>query len=434
MSESNPRSSLIHQINSLIWQETVRNVLRGVLGCSHEGFISVTELVVGLITLSESQHDLEGLIHCWFWNNNWLETTLKSRILLNMLAILIQCGGSNALQLTSGQSWLENIGGINSSFSGSRSNESVNLINHKNNIIILLDLIHQFLQSFLKLSSVLGSCYKQTHIQCDHLLAFDSLWHIPTCDALSKSFGNSSFSDSRLTDQAWVVLGTTAKNLSHTLNLLCSPHHWIQASLLGPLGKVCSILFQCRCLVRSRRSSSSSSTNWVLRLSNHANHLSPNLLWVGPERLQHSTRHSLTFTEQSQQNMLGTNVVVSQLTGLLQRQLQHTLGTRCKWNLHGNKSASSSNHLLYFHTGILQSHPHGLQHLGSNTCRLPNKSEKNLFRAHKVMTQSSGLFLGKHHYLDSLLSKPLKHHLGSHDTSSVACSCPSTTSAARKHC
>ena len=58
----------------LVREEAVRDVLRGVLGCSVQGLISVRELVMGLIPLPQSQQDLIGLRHGGLGHLDWLET------------------------------------------------------------------------------------------------------------------------------------------------------------------------------------------------------------------------------------------------------------------------------------------------------------------------------------------------------------------------
>ncbi len=58
----------------LVWQEAVRDVLRGVLGSSIQGLISVLELVVGLVSLPQTKQDLIGLWHSGLWHLDRLET------------------------------------------------------------------------------------------------------------------------------------------------------------------------------------------------------------------------------------------------------------------------------------------------------------------------------------------------------------------------
>lgn len=40
---------------------------------------------------------------------------------------------------------------------------------HQNDIVILLNLLHQLLEPLLELTTVLGAGHKQSHVECDHL-------------------------------------------------------------------------------------------------------------------------------------------------------------------------------------------------------------------------------------------------------------------------
>lgn len=43
---------------------------------------------------------------------------------------------------------------------------------HQNDVIILLDFLHELLETLLKLSPVLGTSHQQTHVKSDHLHTF----------------------------------------------------------------------------------------------------------------------------------------------------------------------------------------------------------------------------------------------------------------------
>lgn len=55
---------------------------------------------------------------------------LKGRVLLNVLAVLIQGGGANALQLSTGQGRLKDVGSINGALRSTSTDQGVHLVNH----------------------------------------------------------------------------------------------------------------------------------------------------------------------------------------------------------------------------------------------------------------------------------------------------------------
>ena len=46
------------------------------------------------VTLFQSTQNSDCLLNGWRLDHNWLETTLEGGILLYVLAVLIECGGS----------------------------------------------------------------------------------------------------------------------------------------------------------------------------------------------------------------------------------------------------------------------------------------------------------------------------------------------------
>lgn len=59
-----------------------------------------------------------------------IHSPLQRRVLLNVLPVLIQGGGTNALQLTTRQGGLQDVGCINGSLSSTSTDQGVHLINH----------------------------------------------------------------------------------------------------------------------------------------------------------------------------------------------------------------------------------------------------------------------------------------------------------------
>ena len=63
------------------------------------------------------------------------------------------------------------------------------------------------------------------------LFALNGFWYIAGSNQLGEALGHSGLSHTRFADEAGVVLGTSAQDLRHTVNLLRAPNHWIQLAL-----------------------------------------------------------------------------------------------------------------------------------------------------------------------------------------------------------
>lgn len=85
-----------------------------------------------------------------------MKTSLEGSIFLDVLAILIESGGSDTSELTASQHGLQQVGSVHRALSLSGSQNQVNLIDENNDVSSsLLDLLEDLLQTLFELTSVL---------------------------------------------------------------------------------------------------------------------------------------------------------------------------------------------------------------------------------------------------------------------------------------
>ena len=72
-----------------------------------------------------------------------------------MLAILVERGCADALNLAAGKWWLQDVGRINCAFGSARANQRVQLVNEEDRVARGAQLFEHLLQSLLKLAAVL---------------------------------------------------------------------------------------------------------------------------------------------------------------------------------------------------------------------------------------------------------------------------------------
>ncbi|MNX20475.1 hypothetical protein D3C86_504200 [compost metagenome] len=82
------------------------------LGSSNDRTVGDCHLVVNLVTLFKATQDGNGVFFARLIHQNFLEASLEGRILLYILAVLVERGRANAVQLTASQRRLEHVAGI----------------------------------------------------------------------------------------------------------------------------------------------------------------------------------------------------------------------------------------------------------------------------------------------------------------------------------
>ncbi len=166
--------------------------------------------MVGFIAVFQALENLDALLQARRIDNDALEATLQRTIFLNVLAILIERGRPDALDLTARQRGLEHVRRVHGPLSRPRPDQGVQLINKNHDILSLHDLLHDRFHAGLKLTAILRARHQRAQVESDHALVKQQLRHFFIHDALRQTFHNGGLANARLTNQNRVVLGAAA--------------------------------------------------------------------------------------------------------------------------------------------------------------------------------------------------------------------------------
>ena len=102
--------------------------------------------------------------------DDFLESSFQRSVLLNALSVLVECGGTYALHLSSCQRGLEDIGGIHAAWCRTGTDKSVYLVYEYDDVLVGFYLTHQGFHAFLKLPAVFRSSHKSSEVEIYHPL------------------------------------------------------------------------------------------------------------------------------------------------------------------------------------------------------------------------------------------------------------------------
>ena len=224
---------LVDEVDGLIRQEAAGDVaIRQGGGGDQRGVLNA-DAVVHLVALLESAQDAHRVLHGWLAHVDLLEATLQCGILFDVLAVLVQGGGTDQAQLTSGQQRLDHVACVHGRIAtGACAHNGMQLIDEGDDLPFgLLDLVEDSLEALLKLASILRAGQHGTQIQRNELLATQGLRHVASHDAAGKPLHDGRLSDARLADKNWVVLGTAGQYLHHATDFLITADDRINLSL-----------------------------------------------------------------------------------------------------------------------------------------------------------------------------------------------------------
>ena len=234
-----PRRGFVDQIDRLVGQEAVGDVAVRQRRRSNNGVIGNPYSVVDLVTLLEATQDRDRVLDRGLADIHLLEAPLQSRVLLDVFAVLIECGGTDDVQLAARECGLQHVGSIDRAFGAAGTDQGVQLVDEDD---VSPFSRRQFLENgfepLLELATVLGACDQRADIEREQMFVLEGVRDVAIDDALRQALDDCSLADAGLANQHGVVLGTPRQHLHHSANLLVTADDGVELPFAGELGEV----------------------------------------------------------------------------------------------------------------------------------------------------------------------------------------------------
>ena len=200
--------------------------------------------MVCLVTVPQALEDLDGVIDARLVDLDGLEPALQGGILLDVLAVLIERGGTDGLQLATSQHRLKDRRGVDRALGGTSADQGVHLVDEQDDVAAGADLLEHLLQALFEVTAIPGASHQRAQVQRVELLVLERLGHLALDDVLREPFDDGGLADAGFADEHRVVLGAPGQHLHDPLDLLAAPDHRIQLALAGAGGEVAAELVE----------------------------------------------------------------------------------------------------------------------------------------------------------------------------------------------
>ena len=257
-----------------------------------------------------------------------LEAALEGGVLLEVLAVLVEGGRADGLQLATGQHRLEDGGGVDGAFRRAGTDERVDLVDEQHDVATGADLLEHLLQALLEVTAVAAPGDQGTEVEGVELLAGQGLGDLVGHDPLGQPLDDGRLAHARLADQHGVVLGAAGQDLHDPLDLLLTTDDRVELAVPCQLREIAAELVENRRSRRvvARRGTLARTDRLLALIARHElDHLLAHAAEVGAEADQNGGGDAFALAHQTEQHVLGTDVAVAQLQGLAQRELENLL-------------------------------------------------------------------------------------------------------------
>ena len=238
--EPDAGAGLVDDVDRLVGQAAAGDVAVRQLDRGLERLVGDLDAVVGLVAVAQAAEDLEGLVLAGRLDDDRLEPPLERTVLLDVLAVLVERGGADALDLAAGQGRLEDVGGVDRPLGTAGADQGVQLVDEEDRVLGPADLVHDGLDPLFELAAVLGAGDHHREIQDDDPAVAQQLGHVAVDDHLGQALDDRRLADARFAEEHRVVLGAARQHLDHALDFILAADDRIKLALPRQIGQVAS--------------------------------------------------------------------------------------------------------------------------------------------------------------------------------------------------
>ena len=232
----------VHQIDGLVREEPIRDVAVREDGGGDERRILDLHPVVDLVALAEAAQDADRVLDGRLADHHRLEPAFERGILLDVLAVLVERGGANRVELAAREHRLEHVRRVNRALGRARPDDGVQLVDEQDDEALRVgDFLEDRLQALFELPAIFRARDERAHVERDDALLLQPFGHVAADDAAGQAFDDGRLADAGFADEDRIVLRPARQHLNDAPDLLVAADDRIQLAAAGELGQVATV-------------------------------------------------------------------------------------------------------------------------------------------------------------------------------------------------
>ena len=201
--------------------------------------------MVLLVFFLQAPQDRDRVLDRRLVDHHRLEPAGQSCVLFHMLAVLVERGCADAVQLAARKRRLQQVGGIHRPIRLAGADQRVHFVDEQDDFAVFrLHFVENGLQPLLEFAAELCARDQRAHVERHQLLVFKALRHVAIDDAQRQTLGDRRLADAGLTDQHRIVLGAARQNLDGAADFVVAADDRVELAFAGIRGQVTRIFLQ----------------------------------------------------------------------------------------------------------------------------------------------------------------------------------------------
>ena len=174
-----PRGGLVDQVDRLVGEEAVGDVALRERRGGDDRRVGDADAVVDLVALLEPAQDRDRVVDVGLADEHRLEAALERRVLLDVLAVLVERGRADARSSPRASIGLSRLAASIAPSAGAGADDRVQLVDEQDDLALgVLDLLEHGLEPLLELAAVLRAGDQRADVERDHAAVAQRLGHV----------------------------------------------------------------------------------------------------------------------------------------------------------------------------------------------------------------------------------------------------------------
>ena len=201
--------------------------------------------MVLLVFVLQAAQDRDGILDRGLGDEDRLEPPRQRRILFDVLAVLVERGGADAMQFAARQRGLQQVGRIHRAVGLAGADQRMHLVDEQDDAAFgRRDLLQHGFQPLLELAAVFRTRDQRAEIERQQLLVLQAFRHVAIENAQRQALDDRGLADAGFADQHRIVLGAARQHLDGAADFLVAADHRIELAVARRLGQVAGIFLQ----------------------------------------------------------------------------------------------------------------------------------------------------------------------------------------------
>ena len=232
-----PRRRLVDQVDRLVRQEAVGDVAVRQRRRRDDRAVGDAHAVVLLVLLLQAAQDRDRVLDGRLVDEHRLEAPRQRRVLLDVLAVFVERGRADAVQLAARQRGLQQVRRVHRAVGLAGADQRVHLVDEQDDAAAR-PTVTSCSTAFSRSSNsprYFAPAISAPMSSASSFLSFEALRHVAVDDAQRQALDDRGLADAGLADQHRIVLGAARQHLDGAADFLVAADHRIELAVAGGL-------------------------------------------------------------------------------------------------------------------------------------------------------------------------------------------------------